>query len=278
MMDGDLIRFDQPDAGLQRLTARFGGHAYDPHRHETYAIGLTVQGAQSFHYRGALRTSRAGQVMVLHPDEQHDGHASARDGFSYHMLYVEPALVSAALQGGNPPFVPGAVADDPALAELVRDAFADFPQTLEPIALDALVSRLAELLAARSDSGPRPACGTAARRAALRARDFLAAEACRTVTSEELERISGLDRFALARHFRSAFGTSPHRFQVGRRLARAQTMIASGTPLSQVAAATGFADQSHLTRHFAARSGLTPGRWAMLTETTARRSPPGTGR
>ena len=38
-----------------------------------------------------------------------------------------------------------------------------------------------------------------------------------------------------------------------------------GTPLSETAAATGFADQSHLTRHFSARFGLTPGRWATLS-------------
>jgi AraC-like DNA-binding protein len=265
-MNGDLISFDQPQAGLQRLSARFGGHAYDLHRHETYAVGLTVSGAQSFHYRGALRTSRAGQVMVLHPDEMHDGHATAEDGFAYRMLYVEPALVSAALDGRSPPFVPVAVADVAALAELVRDAFADFPQPLEPLALDALVSRMAELLAARSDGDAPPRREPAARRLVIRARDFLAAEALRTVRSEELERVSGLDRFALARHFRAAFGTSPHRFQVGRRLARAQAMIADGVPLSQTAAATGFADQSHLTRHFAARFGITPGRWSALVK------------
>ena len=57
---------------------------------------------------------------------------------------------------------------------------------------------------------------------------------------------------------------SPHRYQVGRRLARAQKMIAEGATLSDAAAATGFADQSHLTRHFSARFGLTPGRWATL--------------
>ena len=45
---------------------------------------------------------------------------------------------------------------------------------------------------------------------------------------------------------------------------RYREMIAEGVPLSDAAAATGFADQSHLTRHFAARFGLTPGRWATL--------------
>lgn len=269
----DRIRLDTPHAGLQRLSARFGGHAYDRHRHETYGIGLTLWGAQSFHYRGALRTSRAGQVMVLHPDEVHDGHAGVPDGFAYRMVYVDPASVSRALGGRPVPFVPEAVADDPALAALLHDAFADFPRALEPLAVDALVARLAERLAARSDGGPAPRQPAAPHRAVGRARDFLVAEAPRIVASDELEAVTGLDRFSLARHFRAAFGTSPHRFQVGRRLARAQAMIARGMPLSEVAVAAGFADQSHLTRHFAARFGLTPGRWAALTRPGPRLEP-----
>lgn len=264
----DQIRVEQPIAGLQRLTARFGGHAYDLHRHETYAVGLTLWGAQSFHYRGSLRTSGAGQVMIIHPDEAHDGHANrdrgVEQGFAYRMLYIDPGAISAALEGASPPFVPDVVADDPDLAALLKSAFADFPRALEPIEQDAVVARTAELLAARSD-GKRPTRRAAARRGVALARDFLAAEAPRTVTSEELEGISGLDRFSLARQFRALYGTSPHRFQVGRRLQRAQAMIAAGTPLSETAAATGFADQSHLTRHFAARFGLTPGRWAALS-------------
>ena len=205
-MTADQIRFDEPHAALKRLAARFAGHAYDLHRHETYAVGLTLWGAQSFHYRGNLRTSRGGQVMVIHPDEAHDGHANNDKGFAYRMLYVDPAAVSAALDDANPPFVPDVVADDPALAGLLREAFADFPQPLEPLAQDALVGRLAELLAARSD-GAKPRHSPTARRAVALARDFLAAEAHRTVFSEELEKVSGLDRFALARHFRAAYGT-----------------------------------------------------------------------
>ena len=270
----DQIRFDEPHAGLQRLAARFGGHAYDLHRHETYGVGLTVRGVQAFHYRGARTASRAGQVMVLHPDEAHDGHAGVADGFAYRMLYIDPGAISTALGDARPPFVPDAVADDPILAAVLHEAFADFPRTLEPLAIDAVVGRLAEGLVARADSSRSTPRGATTRRAValrgvMRAREFLVAEAPRTIASEELENVSGLDRFALARHFRAAFGTSPHRFQVGRRLGRARTMIAGGTPLSEVAVATGFADQSHLTRHFSARFGLTPGRWATLSRASA---------
>jgi AraC-like DNA-binding protein len=40
--------------------------------------------------------------------------------------------------------------------------------------------------------------------------------------------------------------------------------IAAGLPLAEAAAAGGFADQSHMTRHFKARFGITPGRYTRL--------------
>lgn len=261
----DQIRLDRPTSGLQRLEGRFGGHAYDLHRHETYGIGLTLYGVQQFHYRGSLRASRARQVLVLHPDEAHDGHAGEGRAFAYRMLYLDPAAISQALDGASPPHVAEAVGHDPETARVIEEAFVDFPRPLEPLAVDATIGRLADLLARRGDGGPRRRRGIVALRAVTRARDFLVAASHRTVGSDELERVSGLDRFTLARHFRSAFGTSPHRFQVGQRLMRAQALIVEGIALSEAAAATGFADQSHLTRHFSARFGVTPGRWAALS-------------
>lgn len=59
-----------------------------------------------------------------------------------------------------------------------------------------------------------------------------------------------------------ATGQSPHRFVIGRRIERAKELIAGrGVPLAQVAAAVGFADQSHFTRHFRRIVGVTPGRF-----------------
>jgi AraC-like DNA-binding protein len=96
----------------------------------------------------------------------------------------------------------------------------------------------------------------------VRAREHLAAHAAAPVPAAELERISGLDRFTLARQFRRAFGTSPDRYRTLRRLALAREAILRGEPLARAAASAGFADQSHLTRQFRRAYGLTPGRFA----------------
>jgi AraC-like DNA-binding protein len=264
---GDFLVIDSPMPGLERLEARFHGHAYDPHRHETYAIGITLHGAQGFRYRGETQVSRAGQIMVLHPDEQHDGYAAVPDGFSYRMIYVDPALIGQALdhEGAGMctlPFVADVVARDRTMAAILNEAFAEFPRRLDPLAGDALLAELADALMRRGRQDTQGPAGT--QHALLRVRDFLDAEFAGPIDSARLERVADLDRFSLARAFRRSFGTAPHRYLVARRVGAARSLIAEGTPLAEVAEACGFADQSHLNRHFKAHFGMTPGRYARL--------------
>ena len=61
--------------GIERLQAHFHGQAFSPHRHDTYAIGLTVAGVQRFRFRGEQWQCLPGQCHILHPDELHDGGA-----------------------------------------------------------------------------------------------------------------------------------------------------------------------------------------------------------
>lgn len=108
----DFLIIDPPTAGLQRLRAGFAGHAYDRHRHETYAVGVTETGLQCFRYHGTPQASTAGRVIVLHPDQPHDGHAGTPGGFAYRMLYVDPSAIAAALGGRVLPFVREPVFED----------------------------------------------------------------------------------------------------------------------------------------------------------------------
>src|SRR5438876_1405647 len=97
-----------------------------------------------------------------------------------------------------------------------------------------------------------------------RARQFLDAERTRVVHSSELESITGLTRYDLARQFRVMFGTSPHRYLLMRRLAFARDRIHQQCPLVDVACEAGFADQAHFTRAFKSAFGLTPARYRAL--------------
>lgn len=264
----DWLRSTDPENGVELLEAWFQGSAYRKHRHDTYAICLTTRGVQAFDYRGASEISRPGQVVVLHPDEVHDGHAGTRAGFGYRQLYVEPALIFEAVRvlRGRAcalPFVRTPVVTSAKLSGAVTAAFEG---GREPLAVDSLVVRLAEGLLDADPSCPQiPSTRHLAVATLQRARAFLDAEKARVVRSAELEAVTGLTRYELARQFRAMYGTSPYRYLLMRRLTHAREQIARGQPLSAVAVEVGFADQAHLARMFKAAFGLTPARYRALS-------------
>src|SRR5262249_60119812 len=117
-----------PGDGVELLRAWFGGRAYARHRHDTYAIGVTEAGVQMFDYRGRVERAVPGQVVVLHPDEAHDGRPGTEAGFGYRIAYVEPARIAAAVRAirGRPealPFVPQPVSESGTLGQAGTAAF-----------------------------------------------------------------------------------------------------------------------------------------------------------
>ncbi|WP_432444137.1 AraC family ligand binding domain-containing protein [Rhizobium tropici] len=248
--------------GIERIQAQFRGDAFDLHRHDTYALGVTMRGVQTFRYRGKQRYSVPGRVIILHPDELHDGGAATEDGLVYRMLYLEPSVLFQCLEAARVglPFVDDPIVRDDRLAGLLLAALGELDRELDELFVDDFVSRLTDGLVQHARLPQRP-LGSIAWGQVKTARDYLEAHSMQDVRSQELERITGLDRFTLARHFRAAFATSPHRFLLMRRLQQAKAMIGVGEPIAEVAAATGFADQSHLTRHFKKAFGIAPGAW-----------------
>jgi AraC-like DNA-binding protein len=261
----DSIRFGARARGLERAEVYLCDSAYEPHRHDSYAVGITTAGVQTFRYRGTRRICLPGQLHVLHPDETHDGAAGTDDGFGYRILYVAPELVRDALGGGGRlPFVADPVLTSAPATRLVTSLLDDIDEPISDLARAEIAASLADTLRSLGGrAGRDPA--TIDLRAAGLARDYLAAHASEQTPASTLEAVTGVDRFTLARHFRRAFGTSPDRYRTMRRLGLARAAIERGLPLAQAAASAGFADQSHMTRQFKRAYGLTPARWTALT-------------
>jgi AraC-like DNA-binding protein len=91
-----------------------------------------------------------------------------------------------------------------------------------------------------------------------RARDYLEAHFSENVSLALLSRVAGLSSFHLNRAFRIAYGLPPHAFQTQLRITRARKLLREGWSPSAAASEAGFADQSHLHRHFKRVVGVTP--------------------
>ena len=265
----DSIRFGPSAYGIERLEVYLSTSAFEPHRHDTYAIGMTTAGIQTFHYRGSRHTCLPGQLHVLHPDEAHDGAAGTDAGFGYRMLYVPTELVREALSGRALPFVDDPIQPLVPAAGRIAALLSDIDEPINELSSAEIAVAVADGLVSLSGCRERRPAAINMRAVAL-TRDYLAAHAREQTSATVLEKIAGTDRFTIARHFRWAFGTSPDRYRTSRRVALARAAIEGGRSLAEAASEAGFADQSHMTRQFKRTYGLTPGHWRAITGDSSR--------
>ncbi|MCK1791089.1 AraC family transcriptional regulator [Pseudomonas violetae] len=244
---------------VERIEAWFGGHGYDPHRHDTYSIGRTLSGVQSFHYKGSLQHGMPGNTLILHPDELHDGMAGTEAGFRYRMAYVDPALIQQVLGGEPLPYIGGGLSNDSRLYRASEPFVQAMDHPLEALEEQDALFDLASAL--RAVAGKPRGRKRLDYQAAKMARDFILAHMNHGITLDLLEHACGRERWSLSRDFRTLYGTSPYRFMTLRRLDQARGLIQDGFPLVDAALAAGFHDQSHMTRHFTRCYGVSPSRW-----------------
>lgn len=258
---GHRLRFGPAAEGIERLAASLVGEAFAPHRHDTYAIGVTLAGVQTFRYRGELRRCLPGEWHVLHPDELHDGAAGTDAGFGYRIFYVDPYLIQEALGGRPLPFVADPVVRPDGMSPALLAWLRHLDEPLEELARLEVALLVAAALERHADVPVRRRRDPLAVEALARVRELIAADPATRHPVAEFERVSGLDRWTIARQFRAAFGTSPTRYRTMRQLDVARHAMRGGLPLREAALRAGFADQSHLTRMFKRAYGLTPGEW-----------------
>lgn len=244
---------------IERVQNRLAGGAFSPHRHDTYTVALTMSGVQAFNYRGATRHSLPGQVLILHPEELHDGHCHDEAGFSYRAAYVPPTHVQAVLGGAELPFVAQGVSTNSALLAAARTMVIDCAGVADPAAYEDALYDLAQAM--NLAAGKAALVRIANRTAVMQAREFLETVVVSGARLDQLEQLTGCDRWQLSRDFRALLGTSPYRYLQHRRVDLAKRLLRAGATLADAAHGAGFADQSHFGRTFRKAVGLTPRMW-----------------
>jgi AraC-like DNA-binding protein len=253
--------------GVTQMNAHFTEHTFERHSHETYSIGVTASGVQTFHCGGTLHASLRGDVILFNPDEPHDGQRGTQEGFGYSMLYVSQQVVDecrdkeAGLDMAA--YFSQPVVRDAAMGRALTRAIAAAGQTQESLRAEELTRdmlvRLLQRYGERRSSGDETKSTGMARM--VRIRDYLRSHFDQDITVDALAREAGLSRVHLTRAFARQFGVPPHIYLNAVRLERAQAGMLAGQSLAEVAAACGFADQSHFSRRFKGSVGLSPGAW-----------------
>lgn len=271
-MANDWLELRQhADTGIETIRAHFEGHAYDPHWHDSYLVGITLSGTQEFHCRRERHRSTPGDAFLLEPGEIHDGDAPVAGGFTYLTFYLDEVWLSSTLRGlyesvpcSYSLHFSRTMAREPQLAGAIARTFHALHSEEMRIVQQSTMDDLLGQLTRHSQWRKRLPSHLQSTAVAHRARDYLHAHMGDNIGLSDLARETGTDRFTLTRCFKREFHLSPHAWLIQLRLANARSMLARGEQPASVAAALGFADQSHLGRWFQRAYRLSPAHYRKL--------------
>lgn len=252
---------------LELLKASFVTHAFAPHTHEGFAIGVIERGAETFTYRRQFHIAPAGSVVLINPGESHTGEALDDQGWHYRMLYPDSSALQRAAsevigRSVGVPFFKEPVVHDARLARLLLNLHASLEAGESQLERESrLLWTMAQLVARHADDRPSARVARAEQDLVARVRSHLQQHLSENVTLHDLSGVVNMSAFHLLRVFRDAAGLPPHTYLNQLRVARAKALLRAGIPIAAVAGEVGFTDQSHLTRHFKRIVGVTPGQF-----------------
>lgn len=136
---------------------------------------------------------------------------------------------------------------------------------------DSLAETLADSLAARllsncsTRGGALPPTmrrsGSLDPRRLGRVLDYVEANLTQDIGVEQLAAVAALSRFHFSRVFKAATGCPPSRFIARRRLALAQSLLAEGGSIADIAQLCRFSSDSNFARAFRRATGLSPAQY-----------------
>jgi AraC-like DNA-binding protein len=235
--------------------------------HERYLLCGCTSVSTSWSYRRKSYDMEDGATGLMEPGEIHRVLAK-RKASHFLTLFIERDQFARLAQEsgavGVPHFQVAKVADGRLLQSLAHLA-RELRSGRNGLKLESSFAVLMQRVLKYTESRPvvvRGSSGPALRRSLERAREILEERQNEQVTLDELAKAAALSRFHLVRSFAKEYGIPPHAYQISVRIKRACRLLRTGMPCVEVAAAAGFADQSHFTRHFKKIMGVAPGIYA----------------
>ncbi|MET3590992.1 AraC-like DNA-binding protein [Mesorhizobium shonense] len=249
--------------GLEMLAARYRDHAYALHTHPTWVFGVVVAGVEKLRIGRRQHLAQAGSIIIVNPEEPHDGEKGAPAGWAYRTCYPDAALMAEIAEDlelrGLPMFSEGIV-QAPELARAFVRAHRLAGELDQEAAMLVVLSKLAKRFGDGKVRDHASEAGETARRFRLYG-ELIAADLSAGFDLAQLAAAARVTRFQVIRDFHRAAGMTPGQYLRDRRIRAASALMKTEMPLAEIAVATGFTDQSHLTRVFKTIKGLSPGAW-----------------
>ncbi|MYV46157.1 AraC family transcriptional regulator [Streptomyces sp. SID2888] len=239
--------------------AHFTEYAYPMHVHEAWTLLIVDDGAVRYDLDRHEHGTPHDTVSLLPPHIPHNGAPATPHGFRKRVLYLDGTRLAEDLVG---PAVDAPDLRDPVLRRRVGQLHHALTHPGDELEAESRLTLIGERLRAHLQprlvrTGPRPDPALA-----RNLRELLDERLVGGISLDEAATLIHAHPAHLVRTFSGAYGIAPHQYLMSRRVDRARRLLLAGLPPGEVVSATGFYDQSHLTRHFRKLVGVPPGRYA----------------
>lgn len=247
--------------GCEVASAALSGHRFDKHSHDEFVISANLCGSEDIWLDGRSFQAGAGDITLYNPGQIQGGGAADGQPWRFVSLYLAESVLAESLGLQRLAFERPLLEHPQLAGELARavELALSGDTFLRERGEERLTLVLAEL--ARHAGTRPPQTAALGRRPVERLQELLAANLAEPLSLEAMAQQVQVSRFHLLRAFKQHTGMSPRQWAMQLRTRRALALLRAGVAVGDAAHALGFADQSHLTRHFRSAYGISPGRY-----------------
>jgi AraC-like DNA-binding protein len=259
----DKVRYSTtPHQAISLIEADYHEFAFERHYHLDFHLGLITQGQQRFLHQGTHHNVGHGELVIMPPDELHDGRSLLDSGYQVRVFAIEPEWFHQTLELSKP-------SDVMSFDRLIvsdQQVFASLTQLHQKLAQPDLCQLAKDCLPYEGFSGLVSRYGAIKEKDAVALgtqslatlKEYLLANLDQAVRLEQLATLCDLTPTQLQRHFKARTGMTPYAWLTRLRLEQGMKLVKAGLPGTDVAHQVGFYDQAHFTKAFKHTYGVSP--------------------
>jgi len=229
-------------------------HAYKPHVHNELSLGYILEGSTDLSLSDKTIFYRSGDGVIIPPLMTHRCAPKDIDHWSYIMLFVDPGYYGDLIRFHQAKKLTG---------NQVLKLISFMEQLLTEEIPDTLESILIELLLEFGEKDFTEAAAGNSNDIVRMIHDYIIDHVNDEITLDQLEQMSGINKFSIIRNFKRLYLTTPAAYHLQYRVAEAKSLLNKGADVFDICEELRFYDQAHFIREFKKMYGVTPGEYTV---------------
>jgi len=250
---------------ISAVTGTIAQNEFPLHVHESLCLGLSIKGERIIRSDKLEITAPEGSLFLIPPKTAHSCTTGKNENHSYKIIVIKPGFLNlvfpetSADKNKNPCFVISLL-DDIFLKELLVSFFSCLEEGEDELRLSEIAFEIgARLCVKHALFKTKFEEHISGEMSVRKATGYLEKNWDQQILLEKLGKEAGMSPYHLLRVFRRGMGITPHVYLLNIRIKKAVALLSKGMTPADVAAMTGFTDQSHFTKVFRRQVGVTPG-------------------